>query len=312
MPNSRKLGIAAAILLFLITVGAAFFVVKSFILPDDVGGSIPAPAPSAPTPAVPAVDQIRVGVFLSNYSATGPHRQPSPYGYDAQLRAIHTLRDPAIHLVPVIEAGSARVGQLPGVLSRNFPGEKPLIVKNISDMLKIDVLVATATANVWDPASSTIIRRVRGGMGLLVRQFGYLSPGYNDDMSRLNGFGHATFGWSATAVECEVVGTHPLLGDLSGKIGQMISLTPNGAVGDLRGIPLIRVKDMKKIMLVNADHTAGTGEYLYPLYISQLGEGRIVGIGYTQGKDVPPELEAANHDRFYIHCVQWLAGKPLQ
>jgi hypothetical protein len=26
---------------------------------------------------------------------------------------------------------------------------------------------------------------------------------------------------------------------------------------------------------------------------------------------VPPELEAAHHGRFYIHCVEWLAGKPL-
>jgi hypothetical protein len=312
MPNSRKLGIAAAILLFLITVGAAFFVVKSYMLPDDMGEPAPPPAPSASTASVPVGDQIRVGVFLSNFSATGPHRQATPYGYDTQLRAVHTLHDPAIHLVPVIEAGSARMGQLPSVLSRNFPGEKPLIVKDIEDMRKIDVLVATATANVWDPASSTIIRRVREGMGLLVRQFGYLSPGYNENMSELNGFAQATFGWSANPVQCEVVGSNPLLGDLSGKIGQTISLTPNGVVGELRGIPLLRVKDMRQIMLVNAKETVGTGEYLYPLYISQLGQGKIVGIGYTQGKDVPPELEAANHDRFYIHCVQWLAGKPLQ
>jgi hypothetical protein len=309
MPNSKKLGVIAAIFLFLITIGAAIFVVESYLIPGDNGESAAGPGG---TPVVVNPDQIRVGVYLSDFSATGPHRQAQPYGYQAQLRAVHTLRDGSIRLIPVIEPGSARRAGLPRVLSANFPGEAPLDASKASDLQKIDVLVATAAANVPDSVTSAISERVRQGMGLLQRQFGYLTPGYNGQTSELNGFGRATFGWSATPVDCEVVGSHPLLGDLSGKVGQTISLVPNGAVGELRGIPLLRVTDMKRVMIVNADHPVGTGEYLYPLYISQLGRGKIVGIGYTQGKEIPPELEAANHDRFYIHCVQWLAGKPLQ
>jgi hypothetical protein len=309
MAIPRKVGVIAAILLFVITIGAAVFVVRSFLLPDDAGQS-PA-GPSAPA-AVAGPEQIQVGIYLSNFSATGPHRQATPYGYDAQLRALHSLHDPSIHLVPVVEAGTARKGPLARLLTQNFSGASALDASKPTDLEKLDVLVATAAANVPDNVVAAIDSRVREGMGLLQRQFGYLTPGYNSQASELNGFKKATFGWSATPVDCEIVGSHQLLGDLSGKLGQTISIVPNGAVGELRGIPLIRVKDMKKVMLVNADHSVGTGEYLYPLYISQLGKGKIVGIGYTQGNEIPPELESANHDKFYIHCVQWLAGKPLQ
>ena len=256
-------------------------------------------------------EQIQVGVYLSDYSATGPHRQAAPYGYPSQVRPIRSLRDPQIHLVPVIDPGTANKPALRRILTANFQGEEPLDASKVSDLQKIDVLVSTAASSVHDDVTQAINQRVRQGMGLLQRQFGYLTPGYDEQTNELNGFRQATFGFSQTPVECEVVASHPLLGDLSGKIGQTISLVPNGAVGELKGIPLLRVKDMRRVMLVNANEPVGTGQYLYPLYISQLGQGKIVGIGYTQGKDIPPELESANHDRFYIHCVQWLAGKPL-
>ncbi len=222
-----------------------------------------------------------------------------------------SLRDPSIHLIPVVEPGFQKRPQLLRILSRNFRGETPLDAANLQDLRKLDVLVATSVANVPDDVLSAITTRVREGMGLVQRQFGYLTPGYNSTTNDLCGFADGVFGWNADPVLCEVVGNHPLLGDLAGQIGKTIVLIPNGTVGHLKGIPLLRVRDMKQIMIVNANRQVGTGEYLYPLYISQLGRGKIVGIGFTQGRDVPAELEAANHGRFYIHCVQWLVGKPL-
>ncbi|MGD0387959.1 MAG: hypothetical protein ABSC42_03305 [Tepidisphaeraceae bacterium] len=307
MPDKKKIGLLAAILLFLITICAAIFVVKIYLFSPGSDDS----ASTAPAEAQPGQGQIQVGILLSDFSATGPHRQSAPYGYQTQLRALRTLRDPLIHLVPVIEPNTAGKGALPRILHQNFLGEVPLDASKLEDLQKIDVLVSTAAANVHEDVTEAIWQRVRQGMGLLQRQLGYLTPGYVARTNELAGFDDAVFGWNANAVDCQVVASHPLLGDLSGQIGKIISLTPNGAVGRLKGIPLLRVKNMRQVMLVAADHTVGTGEYLYPLYVSQLGQGRIVGIGYTQGKDVPPELEAANHDRFYIHCVEWLAGKPL-
>jgi hypothetical protein len=310
MPDKKKIGLLAAMLLFLITVGAAVFVVKLYLFSpgsDDSAGTAQNAAPEAQ----PGQSQIQVGILLSDFSATGPHRQSTPYGYQTQLRALKTLRDPLIHLVPVIEPNTADKGALPRILRQNFPGEVPLDASKLDDLQKIDVLVSTATANVHDDVTGTIWQRVGQGMGLLQRQLGYLTPGYVARTNDLAGFTDAVFGWNANPVDCEVVASHPLLGDLSGQIGKTISLIPNGAVGRLKGIPLLRVRNMRQVMLVAADHAVGTGEYLYPLYVSQLGQGRIVGIGYTQGRDVPPELEAAHHGRFYIHCVEWLAGKPL-
>ena len=309
MADKRKLGVLAAILLFLITAGAAFFVVKSYLWS---GNSEDLPAEPTSAAAAPATGpQIQVGIFLSDFSATGPHRQARPYGYQTQLRVVKSLRDPSIHLIPVIEPNTARKGQLPRLLAQNFPGESPIDATNLDEMRKLDVLSATSSGNLPENVINSITQRVREGMGFLERQPGYITPGYNAETNDLCGFTDGVFGWSPNSVECEVVGNHPLLGDLSGLTGKTINLIPNGTVGELKGIPLLRVKQMHQIMLVASNRTVSTGEYLYPLYISQLGKGRIVGIGFTQGKEVPEALDAANQGRFYIHCVQWLAGKPL-
>lgn len=308
MVKARTTGILAAILLLLVTVAAAVFVVAWYVWPEgsDQNGSSTGQNESAF-----AGNQIQVGIFLSGFTATGPHRSTRVYGYGTQLRPVKSLRDPSIHLIPVIEPGTGKKPELSRILSENFPGETPLDAGNLQDLRKLDVLVATSVANVPDEVIPAIATRVREGMGLVQRQFGYLTPGYDSRMNDLCGFTDGVFGWNADSVRCEVVGNHPLLGDLAGQIGKTITLVPNGTVGHLKGIPLLRISDMKQIMLVNANRPVGTGEYLYPLYISQLGQGKIVGIGFTQGRDVPAELEAANHGRFYIHCVQCLAGKPL-
>jgi hypothetical protein len=309
MADKRKLGVLAAILLFLVTAAAAVFVLKSYLWSSGQEDMPAAPASEAAGQATGP--QIQVGILLSDFSATGPHRQAKAYGYQTQLRAVKALHDPAIHLIPVIEPGTARKGQLPRILDQNFAGAAPIDVTNLEEMRKLDVLSATAAANLPEDVIKAITQRVREGMGFIQRQPGYITPGYNAETNDLCGFTDGVFGWSANAVECEVVGNHPLLGDLSGQINKTIMLTPNGTVGQLKGIPLLRVKQMRQVMVVAADHTVSTGEYLYPLYISQLGKGKIVGIGFTQSKDVPEALDAANQGRFYIHCAEWLAGKPL-
>ena len=303
MLEPKKIGMLAAAGLFLITVVAAVFVVKDYVFSPDSDESISAPA-AAPAASGP---QIQVGVLLSYFTATGPHRDRVPHGYEGQIRPIPELRDPQIHLIPVIEPDTARNTPLARLLSQYFPGETPLNAASADDLKKLDVLVATSVANCPDDVLATVTQRVRDGMGFLQRQFGYETPGYNPQTRALAGFPDGVFGWSPTPVDCEIVAAHPLLGNLTGSI----RLVPNGTVGTLAGIPLIRVTNMKQIHVVNADHTVSTGQYLYPLYITQLGRGRIVGIGYSVGQPIPSVLEEANHGRFYIHCVQWLSGNPL-
>jgi len=312
MANARKIGVLAAVALFLVTLGGGIFVVVWYLGPEGSGqtSSTVVQNQSADA-AAPAANQIQVGVFLSNFTATGPHRSDKPYGYETQLRPVKFLRDPSIHLIPVIESSGRGGAEMTKVLWQNFPGVHALDASNVDDLRKLNVLVATGAADVPDEVLQAIDQSVRQGMGLLQRQIGYITPGYTPQIDELCGFTVGTFGWNPKPIDCEVVGNHPLLGDLSGNIGKTVSIIPNGTVGKLSGIPLIRVKDMKLISLVAANHTIDTGEYLYPLYISQLGRGKIVGVGFAQNAGVPEILELAHRGRFYIHCVQWLAGQPL-
>jgi hypothetical protein len=110
-------------------------------------------------------------------------------------------------------------------------------------------------------------------------------------------------------VKCEVVGDNPLLGDLAGRTGMTMMIEPAGPLGRLRGIPLIRVADMSQIT-VQSRRSLGADMYMYPFYLTQFGRGRIMVFAFAHYQ-VPAVLNTANHGRFYIHCVQWLAGKPL-
>jgi hypothetical protein len=308
MANQRKMGILAAVALFVITLGAGIFVVAWYVWPE--GSTQTAPIVVSDAPAA-GVNQIQVGVYLSTFTATGPHRSQRPYGYETQLRAVKFLIDPSIHLIPVIEPGTRGSAEMTKVLWQNFPAVHALDASNVNDLRTLDVLVATGVADVPSETLHAIDQSVHQGMGLLQRQLGYLSPGYTPEVNQLCGFTAGTFGWNPKPVDCEVIGNHPLLGDLSNQIGKTFSIIPNGTVGKLLGIPLIRVKEMKEISLVAADHPVRTGEYLYPLYISQLGMGKIVGVGFAQNAGIPEALQTAHHGRFYIHCVEWLAGRPL-
>jgi hypothetical protein len=312
MANARKAGIWAAVALFVVTLGSGAFVVGWYLWPEGTGQSASTGGQNPASTDNSAANQLQVGVYLSAFTATGPHRSDRPYGYETQLRPVKFLRDPSIHLIPVIEPRTRGSAEMTKVLWQNFPGIRPLDASNVDDLRKLDVLVATAAADVPFEVLGAVDESVRQGMGLVQRQFGYLTPGYTPQVGELCGFPVGTFGWNPQPIDCEVVGNHPLLGDLSGQIGKIVSIMPNGTVGKLSGIPLIRVKDMKQIRLVAAYHPISTGEYLYPLYISQLGRGKIVGIGFAQNAAMPEILESAHHGKFYLHCVEWVAGRPLQ
>ena len=174
MADKRQLGILAAVVLFAITLGAAFFVVKSYLwssgsedLPVTTSNGGPSAAANGATGP-----QIQVGILLSDFSATGPHRQATQYGYQTQLRAVRYLRDPSIHLVPVIEPNTGKKGQLPRILAQNFAGETPLIATNPDDMRKLDVLSATAAANLREDVIKAISHARSRGNGIFAASAG--------------------------------------------------------------------------------------------------------------------------------------------
>jgi hypothetical protein len=173
------------------------------------------------------------------------------------------------------------------------------------------VLVAQAAHNVPWEVQQAVLEAVHSGVGFLNRGFMTVTPGYTPLYGSLSGMDEVYYAWSRNyaRLKCEIVGDHPLLGDLAGQTGKTMMIELAGPVGVARGIPLIRVSDMQNV-IGRRGTKAESGQYMYPLLLSEYGHGRTMVFAFAH-YEVPMVLDKANHGRFYIHCVQWLAGKPL-
>jgi hypothetical protein len=49
----------------------------------------------------------------------------------------------------------------------------------------------------------------------------------------------------------------------------------------------------------------------YPIYISSLGKGKIVGCSFPSWTAVPKQLDTAVGGKFMVRCAKWLAGRPV-
>ncbi|MGD0464338.1 MAG: sigma-70 family RNA polymerase sigma factor [Tepidisphaeraceae bacterium] len=311
MASAKKAAIAAAIILLLLVTASTVFVLKSSQSDSDQTPAASENGRAAPVTAIPVSDRIKVGIYLSDYTANGPHWITSNYGWSDQLIPVRALRDPSIELIPVVEPETATRPELARLLSINFPHKTPIDGSNPEDLEKLEVLVAQAAHNVPWNVQQAVLRAVHDGVGFLNRGFMTVTPGYTSVYASLSGMEDVSYGWSNNymRLKCEIVGDHPLLGDLAGQKGKTIMTDLAGPVGVARGIPLIRVSDMQNVTL-HGGQKAEAGQYMYPFLLSQYGRGRIMVFAFAHYK-VPPVLDNANHGRFYIHCVQWLAGRPL-
>ena len=181
-------------------------------------------------------------------------------------------------------------------------------VNNAESLKNLDVIVAPRIWFLPDEARAAIEQTVTNGAGLFIRDgLGCMEPGDDPDTSRLCGFEHSTFGYNPHPMECEVIASHPILGKL--KLNQVISITPNGTWGKPLGqtIPLVRVKDMDAFR--DFEHRGQDDWTFYPVYISQLGKGRIIGCQFPAWEPMPKSLMSATDNEFNLRCVQWLAHR---
>ena len=76
------------------------------------------------------------------------------------------------------------------------------------------------------------------------------------------------------------------------------------------GTELLHVPATQPTTLPPSAKSERDGLVFYPLYVSQLGKGRIVNCQWHNNP--PPVLDPDNDGIFYLHCVQWLAHRPIE
>lgn len=288
-------------------------------------GSVQARSPSAAalssvtkslatsTPTSQPRRPIRVGVYLSHFTATGPSWVATPYGYYAQTRTLEDLRAvPDLILQPVVEPNTETLGKLPLTLQSNFGSTPVTDVTSVEALRRLDVIVFNHVADVPPEALDAIEAAVKAGTGLYVRQhMGTGEPGFTPQVKRMLLLAEGQYGWNPRPVECEIVGEHPILGSLSGRLDRVINLYANGPYGILApgATPLIRVKTMTDISPVGRDTERDRTDFVHcPLYVGEYGKGRVVVCSFAAFGATPQILQNATQKQFTANCVRW-AGR---
>jgi hypothetical protein len=233
-----------------------------------------------------------------------------------QVRVLGELRDPNFVISPIVEPGTEKRNAMVGPLNKYFPGAAPIDGADPAALEKLDVIVASATWRTTKPVIDGVEEAVKHGVGLINGAgMGVEGPEYapnHPSVAEVAGLVEGQYGWNSDVVPCKVLNGHPILGNLAK--GEIVHLAPNGAYGIIPpdAIPLIG--------LTSPDQAWGAGNNLshspkyvfYPLYVSSLGKGKIIGCQFAPYMGMPQELQSATRHRFYIRCVKWLAGRPLQ
>jgi hypothetical protein len=231
---------------------------------------------------------------------------------------IRPIVDPKIDEVPMI-GGSPTLGEAAAQASRvsyfGSGGGTPAIdATDVGALEQLDVIIAPREWAIRDEVAEAIHTAVsNGGVGLLEQTpLGLESPGTrNSTVLALSGFSEGNYFYFATSsgdVSCVVVGAdHPLLAGLPARQFTMRGM--NGVIGTLAGTgtPLIAAPNCTN---QRGDRSSGAvdrgDELFYPLYVAQLGRGRIVGCQWY-APDPPPALAKVPGEDFYVRCVRWLA-----
>jgi hypothetical protein len=316
--KTALIALAVAVLLLLLGVGGAYLVSNRSTTRDATasigtsgGTAAPVARPSS-QPLPPAGDKIRVGVILSVFNATGPSWVGKPAGYTRQVSFLRELKDPAIQPVALIDPGTANDPDIARIVQNSFSGRAAIEVTDAAKMDSVAVIVGPDIWNASPELLTAVARRVKNGGGLLFRQgFGCVTPGFTPEVAELCGLSEGQYGWNLESSICEVVTAHPLLGKL--KPGDTLEMFPNGAYGVLaRGTGLITLKDQQRINISGENFQQARADFVHnPLYVAELGKGKIVGCSFARFRPVPDELNAAAKDKFTVRCVKWLAGKPM-
>jgi RNA polymerase sigma factor (sigma-70 family) len=267
-------------------------------------------APAQPQPAGKAPGKLRVGYVVSHYTVTGPGRafNGQPYSH-AHSKVVPLVTDPTTELWAIIEPGTADEPGIAQIVQTVFDGRQ-LDGSDVDQLKTCDVIVAAGIRNAVDPvlkAMETVVRD--NGVGLLLWiPIGGSMPGTKDPvMRRLNGLADGTNRsgqFSLDWLDCDLVGTHPILGPLG------TAQAKPGAATRLQFRPeLLAPIAPDATPLVRLKSEDGDAPAHYPLFVTKLGRGNIVHFGFATFTQIPPDFDRAVGGRFTLRCLYWLAGR---
>jgi hypothetical protein len=244
----------------------------------------------------------RVGLFMSHFTATGPHLIAKPYGYQHQYSTdmAAMLEEANFDVYAVIEPGTADKGELPDVLAGTHLAGKTIDATDAQALSQLNVIFVKSALNVEEPVIRAMQTAVRNGTGLVILGgMGTVTPGRGEAISNLVCINNPDFYWNGGKVEvCPVVASHPILGKL--KPGDSITVALCDGFSSREG-------GVRGQVLLGSPET-GSKDYC-PLYVSTSGKGRVVGMQWFE----PPLRNNPFPGRWdlYLRAVNWAAQRPV-
>jgi hypothetical protein len=272
---------------------------------------------------------IKVGVLVSQYTATGPcwTSNRKQFGFLRARQGLQLLKDPGMDLYAIVDPGTDLHGEIVGAI-RGMPADHIIDGGDPAALQKMDVIVSYFQWNLPDVVLAAMVKAVQNGTGLLVQGgAGIYRPGFTSDVQKLEGITDAFEIYDGVAMPCTAL-SHSPIPDLDALANQSLIIPAlTGAAGHVNGAPLMEAKPlndqivaiqwegharMPTTQITVAPSTQPTTQptvMFYPLYTSQLGKGRII---VCQWESMPPEWRDATKGRFHIHAAQWLANRTIQ
>jgi hypothetical protein len=249
--------------------------------------------------------KLKMGILVSEFTATGPHAGAQPYGY-AHAAIAGEMKDDSIVLIPVIDPGSESEAGLAEAIKENFPeSEGKVLNGGDAEALKsLDVIVLAAVPNLKDEVIDAVSGVVSEGMPLLVvGRCGNLNPGYkNPKIAELVGMSSARFGWTRGQGKAQVVAKDDsLIKDLG---AEELTLSVAGGHGTLKdgATPIMKLASGVELRLPG-DQTKGEDEEYLVMYQTKLAKGPVLVCNWAK---LPEQLATLEGEPFYVRCVKRL------
>ena len=300
---------------------AGFVLVLTISAPAQESEPAPSTAPAAA--AQRAENPIKVGwvVSLSTFEHPTGH---GPGGRADSVTAIRKrLIDPEVELFALIEPGTEENEDVINVVRSNFEADHVVSGADAAELAKLDVIVCSRAWAVKDEVLEAVAKAVEGGVGLF-RHLPLRSAETQDGgeiVEKLLSIKEPEYYFERALVDCRVVADHPVLTGLRGNLedGKTQISALHGMRGIVRGTPLIVLEDeLSTLSNVDSDGKAKDEvgakppedqKIFCPLYVAELGKGRILA---CQWDSMPKSIVEHTKGRFYVHCVQWLAKRPVK